>query len=57
MDTGAQAFIIRQKGKQRAGAPESTNIAIPGHSPREMFDRYNPGDIENTKQANAQPDD
>ncbi|MBT3368237.1 MAG: site-specific integrase [Nitrospina sp.] len=36
---------------RKAGVPESVIMAITGHSTREMFDRYNTVDLEDTRQA------
>lgn len=36
---------------RKAGVPESVIMEITGHSTREMFDRYNTIDIEDTRQA------
>ena len=36
---------------RKAGIPESVIMSITGHSTREMFDRYNTVDIEDTRQA------
>jgi integrase len=39
---------------RKAGIPESVIMAITGHSTREMFDRYDTIDMEDTKQAMQQ---
>lgn len=39
---------------RKAGVPESVIMEITGHSTREMFDRYNTVDIEDTRQAVSQ---
>jgi hypothetical protein len=36
---------------RKAGVPESVIMSITGHSTREMFDRYNTIDIDDTKCA------
>ena len=36
---------------RKAVVPESVIMAITGHSTREMFDRYNTVDIEDTRKA------
>ena len=36
---------------RKAGVPESVIMEITGHSTREMFDRYDTIDIEDTRQA------
>ena len=36
---------------RKAGVPESVIMAITGHSTREMFDRYNTVDGEDTRKA------
>jgi integrase len=36
---------------RKAGMPKSVIMSITGHSTREMFDRYNTVDIEDTRQA------
>jgi len=39
---------------RKAGVPESVIMKITGHSTREMFERYNTVDLEDTKQAVSQ---
>jgi len=39
---------------RKAGVPESVIMAITGHSTREMFDRYNTVDLEDTQKAVSQ---
>jgi len=36
---------------RKAAVPESVIMAITGHSTREMFDRYNTVDVEDTRKA------
>lgn len=36
---------------RKSGVPESVTMKIAGHSTREMFDRYNTVDEEDTKEA------
>jgi hypothetical protein len=36
---------------RKAGVPESVIMEITGHSTREMFDRYNTVDMEDTRNA------
>ena len=36
---------------RKAGVPESVIMAITGHSTREMFDRYDTVDLDDTRQA------
>ncbi len=36
---------------RKAGVPESVIMAVTGHSTREMFDRYNTVDVEDTRKA------
>ena len=36
---------------RKAGVTESVIMAVTGHSTREMFDRYNTVDVEDTREA------
>jgi len=36
---------------RKAGVPESVIMEFTGHSTREMFDRYNTVDLEDTRKA------
>ena len=36
---------------RKAGIPESVIMAVTGHSTREMFERYNTVDVEDTRKA------